>query len=382
MSAPVLADRSRCTGCGACAAGCPKNAIIMVADREGFFYPSVGENCVQCGHCSHICPAMKQREERPESAVFAAWHRDETIRQRSGAGGAFTAIAEYVLEGGGIVFGAAVDEHMVVRHMAVRKREELAALRGPKPIQSQLGDTYKAVRRALAGNQTVLFTGTPCQVDGLYRFLGEHPANLLTCDVVCSGVASPGVWEKLVQSMTYIKRKAVVSVQFAHKLEGAKEGRFRVYFEGGGTYDAPVSKSQLGRGYLSRLLLRPACHTCPYANGNRVGDITLGTFRGLGADLAAEEQKGVSLLLVNSVKGAHLFDALPLHRVKRTMEEAKAHNDALCAPQRPAEERSDFFAALEEAGTSVRAVFERYLNAPNPIGAMAAKWKEKLWKKR
>ena len=382
MSAPVLAERSRCTGCGACAAGCPKNAITMVADREGFFYPVVGDSCVQCGHCSHICPAMKQREVRPESAVFAVWHRDDGIRQRSGAGGAFTAIAEYVLEGGGIVFGAAVDEHMTVRHVAVRNREELSALRGPKPIQSALGDTYRAVRRALAGNQTVLFTGTPCQVDGLYRFLGEHPANLLTCDLVCSGVVSPGVWDKLVQTMTYIKRRRAVSVQFAHKQAGMKERRFRVHFEGGGTYDAPISKSQLGRGYVSRLLLRPACHTCPYANTNRVGDITLGTFHGLGADYAAEEQQGISLLLVNSVKGAHLFDALSLHREKRTMEEAKACNEALCFPPSAAPERSDFFATLEEAGSDLRAVLERYLNAPNPLGAMAAKWKEKLWKKR
>ena len=382
MTAPVLADRSKCTGCGACAAGCPRNAITMAADREGFFYPQVGDSCVQCGHCSHICPAMKQREVRPESAVFAAWHRDDTIRVRSGAGGAFTAIAEYVLEGGGVVFGAALDEHLTVRHIAVRKKEELSALRGPKPIQSHLGDAYRHVRHALELGQSVLFTGTPCQVDGLYRFLGEHPANLLTCDLVCSGVVSPGVWEKLLQSMSYIKRRRAVAVQFCHKQPGEKEKRFRVHFEGGGVYDAPISKSQLGRGYLRRLLLRPACHTCPYANGNRVGDITLGNFRGLGADLSAEEQKGVSLLLVNSVKGAHVFDALPLRREKRTMAEATARNDALCAPLCPSEERSDFFAALEEAGASVRAVFERYLNAPNPIGAVAGKWKEKLWKKR
>ena len=113
-----------------------------------------------------------------------------------------------------------------------------------------------------------------------------------------------------------------------------------------------------------------------------MGDITLGTFHGLGAAFAAEEEKGISLLLVNSVKGAHLFDALPLHREKRTMEEAKACNEALCAPPSAAPERSDFFAALEEAGSDLRAVLERYLNAPNPLGAMAAKWKEKLWKKR
>lgn len=377
---PVLADRAKCSGCGACAAGCPRDAIAMVSDREGFCYPQVGENCVRCGHCSHICPAMKQREVRPESAVYAAWHRDDTVRQRSGAGGAFSAMAEYVLEGGGVVFGAAMDEHLTVRHIAVRSTADLAALRGAKLVQSHLGDTYRAVRRALERGESVLFSGTPCQVDGLYRFLGEHPAKLLTCDVVCSGVASPGVWKKLMEAMSYIKRRRAVSARFLDKLPGEKEPRFRVWFEGGGIYDAPISKSQFGRGYFRRLLLRPACHSCPYATANRVGDITLGHFRGIEGALSAEEEKGVSLLLVNSVKGAHIFDALPLHREKRSMAEACADNGALCAPESADTQRAAFFRAMESE--PVRPVFDRFLNAPNPIGAMAAKWKEKLWKKR
>lgn len=379
-SFPTLAERTQCTGCGACAAGCPRDAITMVADKEGFAYPQVGSGCVQCGHCSHICPALKQREVRPESAVYAAWHRDATIRHRSGAGGAFSAIAQYVLEGGGVVFGAALDEQLTVRHIAVREESDLAALRGAKLVQSDLGDTYRAVRRGLELGQSVLFSGTPCQVDGLYRFLGEHPAQLLTCDVVCGGVASPGVWKKLVEAMTYIKRRRAVKVSFSDKLPGEKEPRFRVWFEGGGVYDAPISKSQFGRGYLHRLLLRPACHTCPYATANRVGDITLGRFRELEGPLAAEAEAGVSLLLVNSVKGAHIFDALPLHREKCTIEAACRDNGALCGPKDAAAERSEFFRAMES--DPARPVFDRFLNAPNPIGTLAAKWKEKVWRKR
>lgn len=377
MTAPLLAPRDRCSGCGACAAGCPRDAITLVSDREGFRYPQIGDSCVSCGHCSHICPALKQRETRPASAVYAAWHTDDTLRARSGAGGAFTAMAQYVLESGGVVFGAVLDQNMTVRHTAVHHPGDLAALRGPKPVQSDLGDTYRQIRRAVDGGQTVLFSGTPCQVDGLYRYLGEHPEHLLTCDLVCSGVASPGVWNKLVDTMSYIKRRSVVNVHFADKLPQTTERRFRVWFDGGGTYDAPLSKSQFGRGYLRRLLLRPACHTCPYANGNRVGDITLGTFHGLTGELAGEEAKGVSLLLVNSVKGAHLFDALPLHRERRSFVEAAAHNTALCTPAAAGEKRSEFFEALDSAA-SVRAALQQYLSAESPLG----KWKEKLWKKR
>ena len=103
-TAPQLAPHERCTGCAACCNGCPKGAIRMIPDREGFLYPQVTDGCVQCGHCTHICPVLKQREPRTEPAAFAVWNGDEDVRRRSTAGGAFSALAEYVLEGGGVVF--------------------------------------------------------------------------------------------------------------------------------------------------------------------------------------------------------------------------------------------------------------------------------------
>ena len=181
---PQLAPHDRCTGCGACASGCPKGAIQMVRDREGFLYPQIGDGCVSCGHCAHVCPVLKQREVRDRPAAFAAWNADEAVRACSTAGGVFTALARYVLEGGGVVFGAALDEKLQVRHIAVKDPEELRLLRGAKPIQSELGETFQQVQRYLEQGRAVLFVGAPCQVDGLYRFLGEHPEKLLTCDFV------------------------------------------------------------------------------------------------------------------------------------------------------------------------------------------------------
>ena len=113
----LLPDRGRCTGCGACASGCPKGAIHMLPDREGFLYPTVTDACIQCGHCAHICPVLKQREPRPEPAVFAAWNPDASVRQASTAGGVFPLLAEYILDEGGVVFGAALDQELRVRHM-------------------------------------------------------------------------------------------------------------------------------------------------------------------------------------------------------------------------------------------------------------------------
>ena len=258
-----LPERGSCTGCGACASGCPKGAIHMLPDREGFLYPTVTDACIQCGHCAHICPVRKQREPRSEPAVFAAWNPDAAVRQASTAGGVFPLLAEYILDEGGVVFGAALDEELQVRHIAVKDKAELPRIRGAKPVQSDLGDSFRRVRHYLDQGRRVLFSGTPCQVDGLYHFLGEHPERLLTCDVVCSGVSSPGVWSQLVRSMAYIKRQPPVAVSFCGKLPGEKERRFHVRFDGGAQYDAPFGKSDFGRGLRQRLFLRPVCHHRP-----------------------------------------------------------------------------------------------------------------------
>lgn len=347
VNMPQLAAHDRCTGCGACSSGCPKGAIRMAPDREGFLYPEVTDGCVQCGHCAHVCPVQKQREHRTAPQVFAVWSRDESVRQASTCGGAFSALAEYVLEGGGVVFGAALDENLRVVHTAVKNVHDLSRLRGMKPVQSDTGDAYQQVRLYLDQGRQVLFSGTPCQVDGLYRYLGEHPERLLTCDVACGGVCSPGVWAQLVKSMAYVKQHRPTEVEFCGKLTGDRERRFRVKFEGGGRYDAPMGKCELGRGIARRLFMRPACHRCAYATTDRPGDVTLGDFSG-GSFAPEEKKSGVSMLLINTVKGAQVFDMLPLERQHRTLEEAEACCAALREPPMAPAEREKFFHAMEQ----------------------------------
>ena len=347
VNMPQLAAHDRCTGCGACSSGCPKGAIRMAPDREGFLYPEVTDGCVQCGHCAHVCPVQKQREHRTAPQVFAVWSRDESVRQASTCGGAFSALAEYVLEGGGVVFGAALDENLRVVHTAVKNVHDLSRLRGMKPVQSDTGDAYQQVRLYLDQGRQVLFSGTPCQVDGLYRYLGEHPERLLTCDVACGGVCSPGVWAQLVKSMAYVKQPRPTAVEFCGKLTGDRERRFRVKFEGGGRYDAPMGKCELGRGIARRLFMRPACHRCAYATTDRPGDVTLGDFSG-GSFAPEEKKSGVSMLLINTAKGAQVFDMLPLERQHRTLEEAEACCAALREPPMAPAEREKFFHAMEQ----------------------------------
>ena len=343
---PVLAPHSSCTGCGACVSGCPKDAIVMERDKEGFLYPAIRtEKCVRCGHCTAVCPLLHEREPKPMPAVFAAWNKDDKIRKDSTSGGVFTVLAEYILESGGVVFGAAFDGRQHLRHVACFRREDLWRMRGAKYVQSDLGDCYREVKHWLQ-TKPVLFSGTPCQVDGLYRYLGGRPDNLVTCDLVCHGVPSPGVWEDMARSIEERKGKKLQAVRFRNKVTGWKDSHFTTVFSDGTVDTAPLFATEFGRAFGRALFLRPSCYRCQYTSMNRPGDFTLGDFWGLGEDeLADQQEKGVSLLLVNTPKGSHLFDQLPLSRQAYAPERAIVGNPRLASPIALPADRAAFFSA-------------------------------------
>ena len=343
---PALADRTRCTGCGACASVCPRDAITMERDKEGFAYPRIHiDACVHCGRCTAACPALHIREPRPLPAVFAAWNRDDGVRRDSTSGGVFSLLAEYILESGGVVFGAALDGQQHLRHIACFRKEDLWRLRGAKYVQSDLGDCYREVKRWLQV-KPVLFSGTPCQVDGLYRYLGHRPENLTTCDLVCHGVPSPSVWEDMVRSIESRRRKTLQAVRFRNKVAGWKNSHFTVVYSDGSVDTAPLFATEFGRAFGRALFLRPSCYRCPYTSMNRTGDFTLGDFWGLRPEeLPEQQEKGVNLLLVNTAHGSHLFDQLPIAKQAFPPERAIAGNPRLASPTQQPADRAAFFAA-------------------------------------
>ena len=343
---PELADRLHCTGCTACMNGCGVNAIAMERDAEGFAYPVIDPaKCVRCGRCTAICPLLRQRQTGGQPAAFAAWNRDDKIRRDSTSGGVFTALAEYVLEDGGVVYGAAMDAHQRLRHIACFRKEDLWRLRGAKYVQSDLDHVFREIKTHLE-SRSVLFSGTPCQVDGLYRYLGCRPENLTTCDLVCHGVPSPGVWEDTVRSLEQKKGKGLQAVRFRNKVEDWKNSHFTTVYDDGTVDSAPLFATEYGRAFGKALFLRPSCHDCAYTNLNRPGDFTLGDFWGLSPEELPEEQKkGVSLLLVNTAHGSHIFDRLPLCRQPFPVERAVAGNPRLASPIGRSPQRAAFFAA-------------------------------------
>jgi len=257
----------------------------------------------------------------------------------------FTALADYVLEGGGVVYGAALDGKQHLRHVACFRKEDLWRLRGAKYVQSDLGQVFREIKLALQ-NRMVLFSGTPCQVEGLYRYLGGRPENLITCDLVCHGVPSPGVWEDVARSIEQKKGKSLQAVRFRNKVTGWKNSHFTAVYEDGTVDTAPLFATEFGRAFGRALFLRPSCHRCAYTNLNRPGDFTLGDFWGLRPqELPEQQERGVSLLLVNTPHGSHIFDRLPLSCQVFPVERAVAGNPRLASPIAPAADRAAFFAA-------------------------------------
>ena len=306
----AICDKEICCGCSACASVCPVGAISMKPDNEGFLYPDIGfEKCINCGKCRNICPAAnKPKDTEKAPVVYAAVNRSEKIRENSSSGGLFTAFAEQVINDGGVVFGAGFDAHLKVIHQMCSDKKSLDKLRGSKYVQSEIGNTYQEAREQLEGGKKVLVVGTPCQIGGLYAYLGKEYDNLITVDFICHGVPSPKVWGKYVFSKEGKYKSKAVSASFREKKNGWKPYYLSIKFENADEYSCVIPQDPYLRGFVSDLYLRPACGMCSFKLKHRQSDITLADFWGIEkTDSPFNDNKGTSLVLIHSEKGEKLF---------------------------------------------------------------------------
>ena len=234
------------------------------------------------------------------------WDLDEAERVKSSSGGFFSLLARHVLGQGGAVFGAVLDKTMTARHVCARTEAELAPMRGSKYVQSDLGDSFAQARALLEAGAPVLFSGVPCQVDGLKRYLGKDYPNLLTCDLVCHGVPSPAVYRAWLDGLERARGSKATNVRFRDKTDGWQKARLTVDFADGSQYAQPLYETPFGRGFGSQLFLRPCCTRCRYAGTEkRPADLTLADFWGLDekAELPTDRAKGISLVLAHTARG-------------------------------------------------------------------------------
>lgn len=311
-------DKKDCCGCSACVQRCPKQCISLYEDEEGFLYPRVDKTvCIDCGLCEKVCPVLNQSEGHEPVAVYAAKNPNEEIRMQSSSGGIFTMLAERIIDEGGVVFGACWDKDWNVVHDYAESKEDIAKFRGSKYVQSNIGETFKQTETFLIEGRKVLFSGTPCQIAGLKHFLLKDYDNLLTIEIICHSVPSPGVWQQyLTEKLQTIgwNKSDIRHISFRSKATGWKGYSFMIENKDGNVFSELGSKNAFMRGFLANLYTRPSCQKCPAKQLKSGSDITLGDFWGINSLMPEiDDDKGVSVVIVNTEKGReamHIVDNL------------------------------------------------------------------------
>lgn len=326
--------KEECCGCSACAQACPKNAISMVEDEKGFLYPSIDMKlCVNCGICDRVCGFTvdyAQFDSMPK--ILAVKHKKDIVRDTSTSGGMFTALADEILSAGGTIYGAKYDEKFRVIHARATDVDGYKLFKGSKYVQSDVLITYQQAKTDLQQGKKVLYSGTPCQIAGLKAYLGKDNDNLITVDLLCHGVPSPRIWREFISLIEKKAKAAVSSVNFRDKSNGwSKSGRL--------VFTYPTRKSHIwGENsfntlFLKNLILRESCYNCKFRSYTRVSDITLADFWGI-QTVSPDffDEKGVSLVMINSKKGQQLFDRVSCRIESQERTAADCRQDQITGP--------------------------------------------------
>ena len=313
-----LDDPNNCTGCGACMNICPTDAIQMMPDKNGFLSPVVDdEKCVRCSKCLNSCPLRKRPQlylREKATKAYAAWATDPFVISRSASGGMFPLMANWMFENGGVAYGVAWDSDLNARTVCATNKEELRPICGSKYVQADTGYIFKGVKEKLQKGIPVLFSGTSCQVAGLYAYLGGDHELLITVDLICGGTPSPMILHKYLDWRERQFDSKIVAMQFRVKKKYGWGLGMMLKFANGKELNFPMQSDEYGILYNNHFIQRPACYVCKFRGvENRWADITIGDFWGIGTRGTAfnyERSQGVSVVLTNSIKGRTLFQSI------------------------------------------------------------------------
>lgn len=326
-----IKNKIDCCGCTACASICPKSCISMARDEEGFLYPIIDENnCVNCHLCEKTCPvigrekttaqpdkdklelnriAVKNADYIPEA--YVGFIKNDKLRLQSTSGGLFTALAEVVLKQGGIVCGVILDESQKVVHTFAENFEELSRMRRSKYVQSDQTGIYIKIKNFLKKNRLVLYSGTPCQVAGLKKYLGRAYDNLLTVDIFCHGVGSPLYWEKYLGYISKKMNSKICEVRFREKTYGYNSACLSVYFQNGKSTHKGHDDDLYWTAFSKNYIYRPSCYECAFKTVNHVSDFTIGDFwKTDSLPNCFQKANGVSLFLCHTSMAKALVDKI------------------------------------------------------------------------
>lgn len=302
-----------CAGCGACAEICPVHCITMAEKEDGFVFPEVNnEICLHCNKCIRTCPYSGTPERHEVKYSCAGKSGNDNACSASSSGGLFFALASTVLAEGGSVAGAALDENFFCRHYVIDKPDDLTKLMGSKYVQSECHPVFPQIKAELSAEKEVLFVGTPCQVEGLKRYLGREYENLICVDIACHGAPSAADFRECQKQLEKKHRGRLTYLKFRDKTRSGWNHSLTYRIERDHkekTYTVQPYKVPYYYFFLHSMNIRESCYECPFVGVSRVGDITLADFWG-GEKVFSEKEigKGVSAILCNTEKGRRLLE--------------------------------------------------------------------------
>lgn len=364
----IICDKDKCTGCGLCVFGCPKQCINMKSEGAlGHLFPEIDKSrCIDCGLCQKKCPVLNGQKYKSPAAAYAAWSKNDYDYQSSTSGGAASVLSQYVIDHGGAVYGCAMLPDLEVKHIRVDKTEDLIKLKGSKYVQSNAVEVYPLIKEDLAEGRLTLFIGTPCQVAAVKNMFKTQPEKLILVDLICHGVPSLTLLKQHIKNVAdYPHYDSVVFRDGTYVIIIVVDGK-EVYRR---HLNRPRFKDFYINSFFDGFTFRESCYQCPYARPERISDITIGDFWGLGkntsADSIPEHRYGCSLIMPSTDVGLKMVEAISvrLHIYERTVEEAVNGNKQLQASVRKNVRISTFRKLFPYIGFIAYriAIFDKYI---------------------
>lgn len=309
----MIKNDEYCYGCSACRAICSQQAINMVENKQGFLEPVINQDkCVNCGMCLKVCPKESKRINQNEPLqTVALQNRNEKHRMQSTSGGAFWILSQFIIGRKGVVYGVAHNEEFSVSHIRALTQEECNRMQGSKYVQSSIGDSFSDIYNDLCNDKYVLFSGTPCQVDGLLNYLETKRVStekLFTCQIICHGVPSPMIWKDHIRFIQKKRNKRIASYIHRPKDYGWHEHNEKViYVDGSSESQSKLTQNFKDLFYLG-YSMRESCFSCTYAGKAGRADFNIGDFWGIEYIIPQmDDNKGTSVVMVNTKKGMRLL---------------------------------------------------------------------------
>jgi coenzyme F420-reducing hydrogenase beta subunit len=253
-----------------------------------------------------------------------------------------------------VIFGATLNEDNKCIHIAVTNIDDLPRLQGSKYVQSDMADTYSLAKECLLNDRIVLFTGTPCQIAGLYTAVGKNKFdNLYTVDLICHGVPSPMLFKQYIDYLEKQNKGKIIHINFRSK---ARHGwGVAGYYTKTKTKTNYISqyKNPYMIAFLKNLSLRECCYSCKYARPERVSDITIGDLWGV-EEIAPSfaDKRGCSVALVNTDKGDEMISWIKdsCDIIDLNLSDVVKHQSMLQRPVERPKERDTFYEVIRQGG--------------------------------